>query len=365
MHGRRWHAHALGRISRLCTDQVNGSFWPKKVRLSIRNRSGRSLSKRQIYNDHTDLYYTAWYVTAEAVLLHLLWFANFVPTNSGQRVLAGAASRSCLRAFATQPTTTTSTVAEPSSEEIPAALTAALSYAKKRADDAALKAEIAKVPGNYKQFRHIGRHTSNIGSRVASRYDPNDVLNNPPDDVTLEMLMAAQAHMGHNTSLWNPANSRYIYGIRDGIHIISLETTAAYLRRAARVVEEVAYRGGLILFAGTRKGQKQIVVRAAQLVSGCHVFQKWMPGAITNRDQILEGRQLRMLNKLDCEADGYEDHMLDRRPVMPDLVVCLNPTENYTLLYECGLENIPTIGIMDTDADPTWVTYQIPANDDR
>ena len=240
-----------------------------------------------------------------------------------------------------------------------------MSYAKKRADDAALKAEIAKIPENYKQFRHIGLHTSNIGSRVASRYDPTDILKNPPDDVTLEMLMAAQAHMGHNTSLWNPANSRYIYGIRDGIHIISLETTAAYLRRAARVVEEVAYRGGLILFAGTRKGQKQIVVRAAQLASGCHVFQKWIPGAITNRDQILEGRQLRMLDILDREADGYTDHLLDRRPVMPDLVVCLNPIDNYTLLYECGLENIPTIGIVDTDADPTWVTYQIPANDDR
>ena len=74
--------HALDRISRLCTDQVNGSSWPKKVGLSIRNRSGRSLSKRQIYNDHTDLYYTAWYVTAEAVLLHLLWFANFVRTQA-------------------------------------------------------------------------------------------------------------------------------------------------------------------------------------------------------------------------------------------------------------------------------------------
>jgi ribosomal protein S2 len=107
------------------------------------------------------------------------------------------------------------------------------------------------------------------------------------------------------------------------------------------------------------------VVRAAQLASGCHVFQKWIPGAITNRDQILEGRQLRMLDKLDREVDGYTDHLLDRRPVVPDLVVCLNPIDNYTLLYECGLENIPTIGIVDTDADPTWVTYQIPANDDR
>jgi ribosomal protein S2 len=179
------------------------------------------------------------------------------------------------------------------------------------------------------------------------------------------MLMAAQVHMGHHISQWNPANQRYIYGERAGIHIISLETTATHLRRAARVVEEVAYCGGLILFVGTRKEHMPVVVRAAELAQGYHLFQKWTPGAITNRDVILASGELRIVGERDQELDGFNTHLRDRRPVTPDLVVCLNPLENAPLLHECGLAGIPTIGVIDTDADPTWVTYQIPANDDR
>jgi small subunit ribosomal protein S2 len=213
----------------------------------------------------------------------------------------------------------------------------------------------------------LQKQTKTLGSRVEVRYTPGQVLANPPHpkDVTLELLMAAQTHMGHHSSLWNPANSRYIYGVRAGIHIISLETTAAHLRRAARVVEEVAYRGGLILFVGTRRGQTEIVVRAAELAGACHLFNKWTPGTITNRDQILAGAELRVVDELDRPLKGFETHLNDRRPVVPDLVVCLNPLENYTMLHECGLANVPTIGVIDTDADPSWVTYTIPANDDR
>lgn len=176
--------------------------------------------------------------------------------------------------------------------------------------------------------------------------------------------MASQSHMGHNTSLWNPANQRYIFGVRQGIHIISLEVTAAHLRRAAKIVEGVAYHGGLILFIGTRPGQSLAVVRAAELAKGCHLFERWTPGTITNGDQILSGR-LQVVDHNDQPLSGYEHQMLDYNALKPDLVVCLNPLENYIALHECGLNNIPTIGIIDTDADPTWVTYPIPANDDR
>lgn len=193
------------------------------------------------------------------------------------------------------------------------------------------------------------------------------MLFDPPSakDITLELLMANQTHMGHNQSLWNPSNSRYIYGVRQGIHIISLEETAAHLRRAARVVEEVARAGGLILFAGTRKGQMEYVANAAKLAGGCHLFTKWTPGTITNRDAILSDGTLKVVDELDRGLEGFDRHLLDRRPLLPDLVVCLNPMENFVMLYECGLKNVPTIGVIDTDANPSWVTYAIPANDDR
>lgn len=219
----------------------------------------------------------------------------------------------------------------------------------------------------FAEFQRIQANTKKIGSNYEKRYVPMELVRNPPgpEDVTLELLMASQTHLGHNTSLWNPANSRYIYGARSGVHIISLETTAAHLRRAARVVEEVSYRGGLILFVGTRKNQMEIVAKAADLAGACHLFTRWTPGAITNRDKILAHKQTKMINEADRTLPDFDKYNFSARPLVPDLVICLNPLENYTMLYECGLASVPTIGVIDTDADPSWVTYTIPANDDR
>lgn len=178
------------------------------------------------------------------------------------------------------------------------------------------------------------------------------------------MLLASQTHLGHSTSRWNPQNSRYIFGIRDGIHIISLDQTAAYLRRAAKVVEEVAARGGLILFAGTRKDQKKTIVRAAELAKGYHIFERWIPGALTNGQQILGQCETKVVNALDEEITELKSNLEEHAALKPDLVVCFNPVENEVLLHECGLNNVPTIGIIDTDANPARVTYPIPANDD-
>jgi len=206
----------------------------------------------------------------------------------------------------------------------------------------------------------------NLGAVVTPHYQPHTLITNPPrpSDITLELLLASQAHLGHATGLWNPANSRYIFGIRDGIHIISLEVTAAHLRRAAKVVTGVAERGGLILFAGTRPGQDRCVVKAAELAGGFHLFERWIPGSITNSLQILKKCKLKVVNELDEEVGGFEEQLINRGAVKPDLVVCLNPLENWVLLHECALNNVPTIGIIDTDANPMWVTYPIPANDD-
>ena len=201
---------------------------------------------------------------------------------------------------------------------------------------------------------------------MAASYEPGSLLSNPPrpSDVTLELLLASQSHLGHATSLWNPSNSNYIFGVREGIHIISLEVTAAYLRRAAKVVEEVSRRGGLVLFIGTRKGQRQCVVKAAEMAKGCHVFERWIPGSLTNGQQILGHCEMKVVNAMDREIPHLKQCVKDKPVLKPDLVVCLNPLENEVLLHECGLHNIPTIGIIDTDADPTRVTYPIPANDD-
>jgi small subunit ribosomal protein S2 len=216
------------------------------------------------------------------------------------------------------------------------------------------------------QSHLLGAKFNKTGSQLEKIHDPEDLIENPPrpSDITLELLLASGTHLGHSTSRWNPQNQRYIFGIREGVHIISLDVTAAYLRRAAKVVEEVAARGGIILFAGTRKDQKRAVVRAAELAKGYHIFERWIPGALTNGEQILGHCETMVVNARDEPLPEFKRDLADRPSVKPDLVVCLNPLENVVLLHECGLNNVPTIGIIDTDADPTRVTYPIPANDD-
>jgi small subunit ribosomal protein S2 len=223
------------------------------------------------------------------------------------------------------------------------------------------------VLDNYNLFRSIKKRTKTLGSVVAPYYKPHEFVVNPPrpKDITLELLLASQAHIGHSTSLWNPSNQRYIYGVRQGVHIISLEVIAAHLRRAVKVVEGVAYHGGIILFVGSRPGQAPAVVKAAKLAKGCHLFDSWKPGSITNAEQILAKCRIKALDKDDQPITGYTRKLQEWKALRPDLVVVMNPLENYTLLHECGLNNIPTIGVIDTNADPTWVTYPIPANDDR
>jgi len=227
--------------------------------------------------------------------------------------------------------------------------------------------KLGDISKHYRSQQRLEKIFNAMGAKPVKRYDPLDVLRDPPrpEDVTLEMLMAAQTHLGHHRSIWNPHNSRYIYGTRQGIHIISLEQTAAHLRRAARVVEEVAYKGGLILFAGTRKGHMPIVAKAAAMAGACQLFTKWTPGSITNRDLILGKQPVKVVDEHDQTIEGFNTHLDTVRPLVPDLVICLNPIENFTMLYECGLQSIPTIGVIDTNANPSWVTYTIPANDDR
>ncbi|TGZ84957.1 ribosomal protein S2 [Ascodesmis nigricans] len=216
----------------------------------------------------------------------------------------------------------------------------------------------------FENFQNFRKQSSHTGSRLSRHYAPYKHASRPPSpsDLTLELLMASGAHLGHATALWNPGNQRYIFGIRNGIHIIGLEHTLSHLRRAARVVDRVVEVFGTVLVVGTRAGQERTVVQTAEMMGGYHLFTRWTAGGITNARQILAGEKVVEIN--DLGEPNPSGPMEDPIPVRPDLVICLNPLENYVLLKECGQFGIPTIGVIDTDADPTWVTYPIPANDD-
>ena len=255
-----------------------------------------------------------------------------------------------------------------SAQDEPASSEAAKSNAPEQNQE-----EPKEGPANLTQLyrsRRAQRKAMRMGTQMEQTYHPETILEKPPQasELDLPTLLANQTHLGHHTSLWHPGNSRYIFGIRDHIHIISLDTTFAHLRRAAKVVTEIARRGGIILFIGTRDGHREIVVNAAKLARPAyHIYDRWVPGTLTNGQQILGGCAVRVVDIHDHPLPNYTNLFADsnQHPVLkPDLVVCLNPIENEVCLHECGLHNVPTIGVVDTDCNPTWVTYPIPANDD-
>ncbi|KIJ30309.1 hypothetical protein M422DRAFT_148403, partial [Sphaerobolus stellatus SS14] len=181
-------------------------------------------------------------------------------------------------------------------------------------------------------------------------WQPHHPLHRPDTagTLTLSSLMAAGAHMGHTASLLNPNFTAYAYGTRAGITIIDLDATLPLLRRAAALVRAIAYHDGAILFVGNRPELKNILVKSSERLgeNGFYVSERWLPGTLTNRLTVFGATTIRKMR------------------ATPDLVIFLNPLANLAAIRECAVANVPTIGIIDSNADPRIVMYPIPANDE-
>lgn len=210
------------------------------------------------------------------------------------------------------------------------------------------------------------KNLRNTGSTVSNVYRPHNDIFNPPSirEVSTATLLAAGAHLGHSTSLLRQNNQPFVYGVRDGIHIIDLDKTLVFLRRAASVAKGIAERGGLVLFVGTMKGQEHSLQVAAARSNSYYVHTRWVPGTLTNSTQISEAWQRHEVDMADKPTDRKLSPNLNKTIIKPDLVVILNPVENRNLINECIASRIPTIGIIDTNSEPSLVSYPIPANDD-
>ncbi|KAI9228758.1 MAG: ribosomal protein S2, flavodoxin-like domain-containing protein [Piptocephalis tieghemiana] len=200
-----------------------------------------------------------------------------------------------------------------------------------------------------------------------------------PDELNIQTLMEAGLHIGHSRTAWDHRTLPYIFGTRSGISIINLELTLGHLRRACGLVKDIAYSGGIILFIGTRPEMDGVARSAAAVCGGYYVSTRWLPGTISNADEVLSPRhqytyvssraklqgELDISKLADIDVGGPEvEGENDDKAFKPDVVVLLNPLDNIPALTEANRAFIPTIGIVDSNCNPSLVSYPIPGNDD-
>lgn len=202
--------------------------------------------------------------------------------------------------------------------------------------------------------------------------------------VTLEELIQAGVHFGHRASRWNPKMAPYIYGKRNSIHIINLKETVRGVIRASFFLERLVRSGGEVLIVGT-KPQLRALVKAEGERSNMHVVaERWLGGTLTNH-QTIRSRLKRLeeieeterspevgvMSKKLLSAMAREKKKLIRNLAgirrmhrLPSAVIIIDPRREESALNECYKMGIPSVCIIDTDADPDRVDIAIPGNDD-
>jgi small subunit ribosomal protein S2 len=200
----------------------------------------------------------------------------------------------------------------------------------------------------------------------------------------LRSLLDSGVHFGHQTKRWNPKMRPYIYGARNGIHIIDLDQTARLFARAYQFVVETVGRGGHILMVGTKRQAQEIVREEASRSGSYFVVNRWLGGTLTNFRTIKMGldrmRQLERMkedgtymsitkkevSRLEKERERFEKYLggLKNMTSLPTALFIIDPAMETIAVAEANKIGIPVIAITDTNCDPDKIDYVIPGNDD-
>jgi small subunit ribosomal protein S2 len=200
----------------------------------------------------------------------------------------------------------------------------------------------------------------------------------------LRSLLDAGVHFGHQTKRWNPKMRPYIYGARNGIHIIDLDQTARLFQRAYQFVVDSVGRGGHILMVGTKRQAQEIVREEATRSGSYFVVNRWLGGTLTNFRTIKTGlermRQLERMkedgtymsitkkevSRLEKERERFEKYLggLKNMTSLPTALFIIDPAMETIAVAEANKIGIPVIAITDTNCDPDKIDYVIPGNDD-
>jgi small subunit ribosomal protein S2 len=202
--------------------------------------------------------------------------------------------------------------------------------------------------------------------------------------VSMKKLLEHGSHYGHQTKKWNPKMKPYIYTVKNGVYIINLEKTQEKIETAYAAMRAIAEKNGKVLFVGTKKQAQQIVLDEALRSGSFYINQRWLGGTLTNF-RTIQKRIKRLLDIEEMEASGTINVYPKKEIVMikkeqarlenflggikemkkvPDAIFIVDPTEDLNAVTEARKLGIPVFAITDTNSDPEWADYGIPANDD-
>ncbi len=202
--------------------------------------------------------------------------------------------------------------------------------------------------------------------------------------ITLEELMEAGVHFGHQTNRWNPKMKPFIWGKRNGIYIIDLTQTVPMFERAYEFVKQQSALGKKILFVGSKKQAHDIVASEAERVGALYVNKRWLGGTLTNA-AVVKTRIARLRELEDMEANGHFDKVgkkeaaVHRRSLAKltrslgglkefrgelGAIVVIDQKKELNAVMEAKKAGVPTICLLDTNADPSLCEFNIPGNDD-
>lgn len=205
-----------------------------------------------------------------------------------------------------------------------------------------------------------------------------------PTTVDVKEMLSSAVHFGHKTAKWHPKMSKFIFGAREGIHIIDLYKTKQALEKAMDFLASLTKDGKNILFVGTKAQAAHLVADACQSAGVSYVTSKWISGLLTNFSTVKV--RIKYLNKLKEEEKTGELGKYTKKEIsqfkkiaaklqeslggvgnmtdLPDAVVVLDAVRDRIAIKEAAKLKIPVVAICDTNANPTGVTYVIPGNDD-
>lgn len=202
-------------------------------------------------------------------------------------------------------------------------------------------------------------------------------------EFTMRQLLEAGVHFGHQTRRWNPKMAPYIFGVRNGVHILDLQQTVPMFHQAISALRETAAGGGRVLFVGTKRQASEPVAEAARRSGQYYVNHRWLGGMMTNwkavsgsiktlinleeqlADENLGLTKKEILNltrrrdKLDRALGGIKD-----MGGVPDILVVIDTNKEDIAVMEARKLGIPVIAVVDSNCDPELISYPIPGNDD-